>query len=139
MIRFVDGTLDPFLWFLAGWSIRWGVLIVALAMWFRVRPPRRAANRHLLCATALVAGLALPYAPRWAVPWRSGPTTRDRPAIQAPIDETQRVAVPRPISQIVEPAPAPIALPARVEALQPVAVARLEGPAIHRVAAETLG
>jgi hypothetical protein len=60
MIRFVDGTIDPFLWFLFDWSIRWGVLIVGLAVWFRVRPPRLAATRHLCCATALAVGLFLP-------------------------------------------------------------------------------
>ena len=76
MIRFVDGTLDPLLGFLAGWSIRWGVLIVTLAAWFRARPPRLAATRHLLCATALAAGLILPFAPRWAAPW---PWSRSTP------------------------------------------------------------
>jgi hypothetical protein len=82
MNRLADGPLDPFLWSLAGWSIRWGVLIVVLAAWFRLRPPRRAATRHLLCATTLAAGLILPLAPRWPTPWprAAAASTRIPPA-----------------------------------------------------------
>jgi BlaR1 peptidase M56/Carboxypeptidase regulatory-like domain len=139
MIRFVDGTLDPFLGFLADWSIRWGLLIVALVVWLRFWPPRRAATRHLLCATALGAGLALPFAPRWAVPWHQPPVPRDRPSVEVPIAESERLTDPRPIAKIVEPASGPIVRPARVEAPRPVAVARLEEPAIERVMVEKVG
>ncbi len=102
MIRFVDGTIDPFLWFLFDWSIRWGVLIVGLAVWFRVRPPRLAATRHLCCATALAVGLFLPLAPRWSAPWawawsHLGPApARKQPAITAPVPAPTQteIAVP---------------------------------------------
>ena len=88
MIRFVDGTIDPLLWFLVDWSIRWGVLIIGLAVWFRARPPRRAATRHLCCATALAVGLFLPLAPRWAAPW-AWPRPHDEaaPASEQPVIE----------------------------------------------------
>ena len=68
MIRFVDGSLGPWLGVLAGWSIRWAILVVPLAIWFRLRPPRLAATRHWLTATTLAAGLALPLAPSWTAP-----------------------------------------------------------------------
>ena len=133
MTRFVDGTLDPFLWFLAGWSIRWGVMIVALAAWFRVRPPRRAATRHLLCATALAAGLVLPLAPRWAAAWpRPSPASapaRVQPAIQAPKPSPERPSGPGPIAAIVEPDRLRIASPAHAKESRPIAAARVERPA----------
>ncbi|WP_435020893.1 M56 family metallopeptidase [Tundrisphaera sp. TA3] len=114
MIRFIDGTLDPFLALLAGWSIRWGLVILALAAWLRACPPRSAAVRHSLCLTALAAGLILPLAPRWAVPWprsamdevRTPPP--DRPAILDP----GRPAPPRPMMPDARPSvitPMPIA------------------------------
>ena len=46
-----------------------------LAAWLTLRPPRRAATRHLLCLAALAAGVLLPVAPRWGnavVPWPRG-------------------------------------------------------------------
>ena len=69
MIPLIDRAVEPVLWLLADWSIRWGILIVLLAVWFRVHPPRSAATRHLACALALVGGLALPLAPSWTTPW----------------------------------------------------------------------
>lgn len=62
--------------FLADWSIRWGLVVAALAAWFAVRPPRRAATRHALCAAGLLAGLLLPVVPRWggvAIPRPAAP------------------------------------------------------------------
>lgn len=50
---------------LADVSIRWGLLILALAAWLAIRPPRRAATRHMLCVAALLAGPALMLIPRW--------------------------------------------------------------------------
>ncbi len=143
MIRFVDGILDPFLWSLAGWSARWGVLIVALAAWFLVRPPRRAATRHLLCATALAAGLALPFAPRWAAPWpwalSSPAPARVQPAIPAPIPGPDRPADPRPIAATVGPARPPIASPPRVEASRPVGPSPAGRPTPDRGPGDGLG
>ncbi len=65
MSDFVDLRLEPILWLLADWSLRWGVLIAALAVWFAVRPPRQAALRLAVCQLVLVAGLALPLVPHW--------------------------------------------------------------------------
>ncbi|HEV3166721.1 MAG TPA: M56 family metallopeptidase, partial [Isosphaeraceae bacterium] len=61
----VDAFLAPALAGLGDWSIRWAVLIAVLAAWFGLRPPRRAATRHLLGIVVLLAGLLLPALPRW--------------------------------------------------------------------------
>ena len=88
MSHLADHWALPWLATLADWSIRWGVVLAALAAWLALRPPRRAATRHLLCLSALVAGVLLPVAPRWGdavVPWpaRGGtavaPTPRAHP------------------------------------------------------------
>ncbi len=71
----VDRVAGPWLWFLADWSLRWGVLLGLVAAWFALRPPRRAETRHAICLAALVAGVILPAVPRWGVarvPWPSG-------------------------------------------------------------------
>jgi beta-lactamase regulating signal transducer with metallopeptidase domain len=65
MNDFVDLRLEPVLWLLADWSLRWGVLIAVLGVWFAVRPPRQAALRLAVCQLVLVAGLALPLVPHW--------------------------------------------------------------------------
>ncbi len=136
MIKFVDGTVDPFLWFLADWSIRWGVLIVGLAIWFRARPPRRAAARHLFCATALATGLILPLAPRWAAPWalpspepvlarvqpvRDAPAAPiASPAILTSVRESAPPTVSAPISTPVETNRRPAAVSMTIEPAQPL-------------------
>ena len=74
MTHLTDRWVVPWLALLADWSVRWGVVLAVLAAWLALRPPRRAATRHLLCLAALVAGVLLPVAPRWgdaAVPWPS--------------------------------------------------------------------
>ena len=74
MTHLTDRWVVPGLALLADWSIRWGVVLAMLAVWLILRPPRRAATRHLLCLATLVAGVLLPVAPRWgaaAVPWPS--------------------------------------------------------------------
>ncbi|OJW24989.1 MAG: hypothetical protein BGO49_01785 [Planctomycetales bacterium 71-10] len=60
-----DRLAGLLLWPLADVSIRWGLLILALAAWFAIRPPRRAATRHLLCVAAMLVGPALMLTPRW--------------------------------------------------------------------------
>ncbi len=65
MSDFVDLRLEPGLWLLADWSLRWGVLIVVLWIGLALRPPRQAALRLAVCQLVLVAGLALPLIPRW--------------------------------------------------------------------------
>jgi beta-lactamase regulating signal transducer with metallopeptidase domain len=65
MSAFIDRWLEPGLWLLGDWSLRWGVLIILLGLWFAVRPPRQAALRLAVCQFVLLAGLALPLVPRW--------------------------------------------------------------------------
>jgi hypothetical protein len=72
MTRLVDHFVVPWLSLVADWSVRWGVVLVVLAAWLALRPPRRAATRYLLCLAALTAGVLVPVAPRWgnvAVTW----------------------------------------------------------------------
>ena len=111
MIRLVDDALIPWSWALAGWSIRWAVLIAGLALGFRFLPPRRAATRHLLAATVLVIGLALPLAPGWTA-WRlAPPPTVEPPAPARPVVREapalifDEPAAPLDLRPPVEPAP----------------------------------
>jgi hypothetical protein len=69
MSAFIDRWFEPGLWLLGDWSLRWGVLIVLLGLWFAVRPPRQAGLRLAACQLVLLAGLALPLVPRW---WGQG-------------------------------------------------------------------
>jgi hypothetical protein len=74
MTHLTDRWIVPWLVLMADWSVRWGVVLAVLAAWLVLRPPRRAATRHLLCLATLVAGLLLPVGPRWGdavVPWPS--------------------------------------------------------------------
>ncbi len=55
---------------LLDWSIRFGILILLLAVWFWLRPPQSVALRLLLGRLVLLAGLFLPLTPQWiSVPW----------------------------------------------------------------------
>jgi beta-lactamase regulating signal transducer with metallopeptidase domain len=65
MIEFIDGVLEPALWFLADWSLRWALLVVVLATWLFLIRPRRSATRYLLCLLVFLAGFVLPALPRW--------------------------------------------------------------------------
>ncbi len=114
-------SLDPFVWALALWSIRWAVLILVLVGWFRVAPPRRAATRHLLCAAALGLGLMLPLAPGWSIPtvrWARAtpvpiPVARVEPVTLASDLEISAAIEPRRIeplrsAPVLAPAPRPV-------------------------------
>ena len=68
MIATLADSFGPSLGWLATWSVRWAVLIALLAAWFRFKPPRRAATRHLLIALTLMGGLLLPIVPTWRLP-----------------------------------------------------------------------
>src|SRR5262249_13059247 len=81
MTDLTDRCLVPGLALLADWSVRWGLLLAALALWFLLRTPRRAATRHLLCALALASGMLLPLAPRWASVRISWPRERAASAV----------------------------------------------------------
>jgi beta-lactamase regulating signal transducer with metallopeptidase domain/protein involved in polysaccharide export with SLBB domain/HEAT repeat protein len=65
MIPFIDSWLEPFVWFLVDWSVRWAGLIALLAVFLLVFRARRPATRSLVCWMILLAGLALPVLPRW--------------------------------------------------------------------------
>jgi beta-lactamase regulating signal transducer with metallopeptidase domain len=65
MTNLIDRLLEPALWFLADWSLRWALLVVVLAFWLFLVRPRRSATRYLLCLLVLLAGLVLPALPRW--------------------------------------------------------------------------
>jgi protocatechuate 3,4-dioxygenase beta subunit len=72
MIEVTVHWVVPGLIFLADWSVRWGVVLLLLALGFGLKPPRRAVTRHLLASVALVVGVLLPLVPRWGgvvVPW----------------------------------------------------------------------
>ena len=67
MTDFIDAVLEPSLWFLADWSLRWALLVVVLAPWLVVVRPRRSATRYLVCLLVFLAGLVLPALPRWGM------------------------------------------------------------------------
>jgi beta-lactamase regulating signal transducer with metallopeptidase domain len=113
MSVFIDMRLEPGLWLLGEWSLRWAVLIAALAAWFAVRPPRQAALRLAACQFVLVAGLALPLIPHW---WGAALLPAPRMTTAAADD----VATERTIAELPEPAlPRPIAKPTKPTAASP--------------------
>lgn len=84
----VDRLLEPGLWFLAGWSCRWALLILVTWAWLRWLPPKHAAARHLVCLAALLVGLVSPMIPAWQLsvwmPSRRQP--RERPVVAPPLE-----------------------------------------------------
>ena len=79
MNSFIDAWLAPGTWLLADWSLRWGILIVLVAGWFAVRPPRTAASRILVLRLVLVTGLLLPCMPALWGPLSPTPTPASAP------------------------------------------------------------
>jgi protocatechuate 3,4-dioxygenase beta subunit len=73
MSDFIDTHLTPALLLLADWSLRWGVVIAALALVLWRCPPRQVATRLQLCRLVLVGGLLLPLLPRWWGPTQEPP------------------------------------------------------------------
>ena len=65
MNPFIDTTVEPALWLLADWSLRWAVLIGAYAAWLVLLRPRRAALRYQAGLGVLLACLLLTAGPRW--------------------------------------------------------------------------
>jgi beta-lactamase regulating signal transducer with metallopeptidase domain len=108
MSDFIDLRLEPVLWLLGDWSLRWGVLIAALGVCFALCPPRQAALRLAACQFVLIAGLALPLVPHW---WGSQllpdrwVTTEEDVAAEQPVtdspDEMLRPSMVEP--SMVEP------------------------------------
>ena len=64
MTDFIQTARDG-VWFLGEWSLRWGVLIAIVAVWFGVRAPRRSDVRYAIAWSVLLAGLCLPLLPQW--------------------------------------------------------------------------
>jgi HEAT repeat protein/beta-lactamase regulating signal transducer with metallopeptidase domain len=91
-------VLEPALWWVGEWTLRWAALIALLAVGLAVWRPRRAATRHLLCLAVLLAGLLLPATPRWG------------PGLPAPAPEPEEA--PAPPALIERPPPLPPAPPA---------------------------
>jgi hypothetical protein len=61
--------LEPALWFAADWSLRWAALLAVVAFILWIFRPRRAAIRQVFLLVALIAGLLVPFAPRWGSGW----------------------------------------------------------------------
>lgn len=71
MIDFTQ-TSESGMWLLGEWSLRWGLLIGLLAIWFYVRAPRRSDVRYAIAWSVLLAGLCVPLVPDWGPGfWRS--------------------------------------------------------------------
>jgi hypothetical protein len=111
MSDFIDLRLEPGLWLLGEWSLRWAILIAALALWFAIRTPRQAALRLAACQLVLVAGLALPLIPHW---WGSSLLPAPR------MTTTEEMATESSIAEFPEPTfPRPIAKPTKATAISP--------------------
>jgi beta-lactamase regulating signal transducer with metallopeptidase domain len=80
MTAFVDELVGPALLFLGDWSLRWGALIVVLALALGILRLRRAGMRYLACSTVMLAGLCLALLPRWGPGWPC------RPQVEAAAD-----------------------------------------------------
>src|SRR5262249_16348019 len=76
--------IEPALWFLADWSLRWALLIALLAIGLAVLRPRRAATRSLVCWLVFLVGLSLPALPRWGVGFALPPPRPTPPHLPAP-------------------------------------------------------
>jgi beta-lactamase regulating signal transducer with metallopeptidase domain/thiol-disulfide isomerase/thioredoxin/protocatechuate 3,4-dioxygenase beta subunit len=116
MIDLTDRVLAPWLAAMGAWSLRWAVLIAVLALWLTTRPPRRAEVRYLVCWGALLAGMLLPFLPRWGPGcWPSPDSLAPGPLDRAAVGETagsSPVSIAKPIGPPVmasraETAPAP--------------------------------
>lgn len=110
MTSLAEQWVIPGLALLAEWSVRWGVVIAALAAWLALRPPTRAATRHALCLAVLAAGVLLPAAPRWgdaAVSWpvRTDTTHREPAATVARVSLTENAPLPPSVPDPVRPSP----------------------------------
>jgi HEAT repeat protein/beta-lactamase regulating signal transducer with metallopeptidase domain len=89
MRQIIDSFLEPVLWFAASWSLRWAALLVVVALMLWILRPRRAAIRQLFLSIALIAGLLVPFAPRWGSGW-------ERDSIQEPPPSSSQSTAPSP-------------------------------------------
>jgi beta-lactamase regulating signal transducer with metallopeptidase domain len=80
MTHFIDRVLEPAVWFLADWSLRWAVVIAVLAAALTPLRPRRASVRYQMYLLVLLAGLLLPALPRWGTGWPTRAAPAEPPA-----------------------------------------------------------
>lgn len=88
MRHFIDTLLEPALWFAVDWSLRWAALLALATLFLWVFRPRRATIRQVILLVTLIAGLLLPFAPRWGDGWQlnnphepSASSTTSSPAV----------------------------------------------------------
>jgi beta-lactamase regulating signal transducer with metallopeptidase domain/HEAT repeat protein len=119
-------------WLLADWSLRWAVLIALLALWLGVARPRRAAVRSLVCWGVLVAGLLLPFLPRWGPAWTTLPSEQSTQLAPQPtsVEPGEDSALPK----IKEPA-----LPEVREAIPPRPTQNADRPSSHEDSTQGAG
>lgn len=105
MNSFIDRVVEPGLFWLADWSLRWAILLTPLALglvlpWSRRLP---ASARYQVCLLALAVGLVLPFLPRWGAGFWSeaapvltvADNTRDQLEKPAPIADDLDAEIPR--------------------------------------------
>ena len=99
------------LWFLGEWSLRWGVLIGLLAVWFHIRAPRRSDVRYAIAWSVLLGGVCLPLAPRWGPGfwWSAAGSSSSTP--NQPVREVSITAADAAIPERVAPTMAPLTYP----------------------------
>jgi HEAT repeat protein/beta-lactamase regulating signal transducer with metallopeptidase domain len=108
--HFTDTALEPALWWVGEWSLRWAALIALLAVALAVCRPRRAATRHLLCLAVLLAGLSLPAVPRWGPGWSRG-------ASAPPAAATEAASLPGPLPALKGDLPPRDEVPTQAETI----------------------
>jgi beta-lactamase regulating signal transducer with metallopeptidase domain/HEAT repeat protein len=77
MRQFIDTFLEPALWFMADWSLRWAALLAVAALMLWIFRLRRASMRQLVLLVGLIAGMLVPFAPRWGGDWERVPQLRE--------------------------------------------------------------
>ena len=89
---------EAWVWTLGEWSVRWGVLIGMVAVWFIVRPPRRCETRHAICLALLFIGAALPLLPQWGPGFwvQSGTDTLPRTIAISAVESAPPALTPTP-------------------------------------------
>jgi beta-lactamase regulating signal transducer with metallopeptidase domain/HEAT repeat protein len=106
--HFIDAALEPGLWRLADWSLRWALLIGLFAGALLLLRPRRAATRSLAGWLVLLGGLLLPALPHWGPPLTLPRAREEAPALAAePLPLLAKVAAARPVEPVAGPVPPP--------------------------------
>jgi hypothetical protein len=90
MRQIIDSALEPALWFVADWSLRWAALLAVVFALLWIFRPRRAAIRQLFLTIALITGLLVPFAPRWGCGWERYPNQEPSPS-SFPVSAWERI------------------------------------------------